>query len=182
MHLRGPDAVLAALSESKRWRRWALEALIFLAVVIGLSVWQNRGLPEGAAPPLQGIRSDGVQVDGAGSAAAKQGKATLVVFWASWCPVCAAQAGNIEAIADDWPVLSVAMQSGNAATIRQYLNKHGLKLAAVVDEDGNIAAGWRARSVPTHFIIDPSGNIRFRVVGYATEIGLRARLWWASAG
>jgi hypothetical protein len=35
------------------------------------------------------------------------------------------------------------------------------------------------RGVPAHFIIDPAGNVRFRVVGYATTWGLRARLWWA---
>ncbi|MBL8489984.1 MAG: hypothetical protein JNM82_04320 [Rhodocyclaceae bacterium] len=38
---------------------------------------------------------------------------------------------------------------------------------------------WRVRGVPTHFVVDPSGRVRFRVVGYATEFGLRARLWWA---
>ena len=41
--------------------------------------------------------------------------------------------------------------------------------------EGQMAA---QRPQPTHFILDPAGNIRFRVVGYATELGLRARLWF----
>lgn len=179
-----PDAVFAALRNPKRWRKWALEALILLGIMLGISTWQNQGLPEGAAPPIQGTRTDGVKVikAGTGWAASNQGKATLVVFWATWCPVCGVEAGNIEAIAENWPVLTVAMQSGDAAAIRRHLKEHDLRVPAVVDEEGTIAADWHTRSVPTHFIIDPLGNIRFRVVGYATEIGLRARLWWASTG
>jgi hypothetical protein len=33
--------------------------------------------------------------------------------------------------------------------------------------------------VPSHFVVDSAGNVRFRVVGYTTTWGLRARLWWA---
>jgi len=125
-------AVFTALCDPRRWRKWALEALIFLAIVVGLSVWQNRGLPEGAAPPLQGIRTDGVQVNIVGDAGtiSKQGKATLVVFWATWCPVCRAEAGNIEAIAGEWPVISMVMQSGDATAIRKHLKEHSSTLSA----------------------------------------------------
>jgi hypothetical protein len=38
---------------------------------------------------------------------------------------------------------------------------------------------WGVRGVPTHFVVDAAGNVRFRVVGYATTWGLKARLWWA---
>jgi thiol-disulfide isomerase/thioredoxin len=171
-------------SGNRQWRRWALDALIFLAILFGVSAWQAHGLPEGDAPSVQGTRTDGVQVakSGVGWATSDKGKATLVVFWATWCPVCRAEAGNIEAIAGDWSVISVAMQSGDAPAVRKYMKEHDLKVPSVVDEDGTISSDWKVRGVPTHFIIDPSGNIRFRVVGYATEVGLRARLWWAGVG
>jgi hypothetical protein len=35
------------------------------------------------------------------------------------------------------------------------------------------------RGVPAHFVVDGQGKVRFAVVGYATEWGLRARLFWA---
>lgn len=164
----------AALRDPKRWRRWGLEALLLLAIVTAVTLLQNRGLPEGAAPPLVGLRSDGRPVKvGAG------GTAQLVVFWASWCPVCRAEEGNISAVAADWPVVSVAMQSGDAASVDRYLKERAVPLPALVDADGLLAASWQVRGVPTHFILDAAGNIRFRVVGYATEPGLRLRLWWA---
>jgi len=166
--------VLAALRDPKRWRKWLLEALILIAIVAAVTVWQNRGLPEGMAPPLEGVRTDGSTVKvGAG------GTAQLVVFWATWCPVCRAEEGNISSVAEDWPVISVAMQSGETAEVAKYLREREITLPALVDADGEMAAGWRVRGVPAHFILDPAGNIRFRVVGYATTLGLWVRLWWA---
>lgn len=167
-------SIAAALRDPRRWRRWGLELLLLIAIVTAVTLWQNRGLPEGAAPSLAGVRTDGSAVKvGAGDTA------QLVVFWATWCPVCRAEAGNIEAVAADWPVLSVALQSGGAAEIIAYMTKEGLTVPALVDEDGVFAGLWRVRGVPAHFILDAAGNIRFRVVGYATEPGLRLRLWWA---
>lgn len=174
MHLPRPSILLAALRDPKRWRRWAFEAFILIGIVTAVTLWQNRGLPEGIAPPLSGVRTDGSSVKvGAGETA------SLVVFWATWCPVCKAEEDNIVAIAKDWPVVSVAMQSGDAAAINQHLKSRAIDLPAVVDDDGALAAAWRVRGVPAHFIIDRAGNVRFRVVGYATTWGLRIRLWWA---
>lgn len=169
-------AILAALRDPQRWRRWVFEALILVAIVGAVGMWQNRGLPEGAAPPLAGTRTDGRVVKlGPGDTA------TLVVFWATWCPICRAEEGNIVAVAEDWPVVSVALQSGDARAVTQYLKERGNPVPAVIDADGDSAADWRVRGVPAHFILDPAGNIRFRVVGYATTLGLRARLWWAQS-
>jgi thiol-disulfide isomerase/thioredoxin len=186
MRLPSLSSALTALRDSKRWRRWAFEVLLIAAIISVVSLWQNRGLPEGQAPALAGISHRGLPIDlaekvGAGStASAVTRRATLVVFWAIWCPVCRAEEGNIIAVAEDWPVISVAMQSGDAFTVGKYLQERGNPLPALLDEEGAHAAAWRVRSVPAHFIIDPAGNIRFRVVGYATSLGLRVRLWWAN--
>ncbi len=178
------ETLRAALRDPRRWRRWLRELVIFALILLGVSLavglWQNRDLPEGVAPQLEGMRTDGsfVKVGPGGTATTGQA-ASLVVFWATWCPVCRAEEGNIVAVSRDWPVVSVAMQSGDAAEVANYLRKRGVPLPAVIDADAAIAAAWRVRGVPTHFVLDPAGNIRFRVVGYATRWGLRARLWWA---
>jgi thiol-disulfide isomerase/thioredoxin len=180
------SALLRALRDPARWRRWGLEALVLAAIVGAITLWQNRGLPEGAAPPLAGLRNDGVHEDlahkvGARGTVGGAGKATLVVFWATWCPVCRAEEGNIVSVAKDWPVVSVALDSGDAAEVTKYLKERDIPLPAILDDDGVRAGAWRVRGVPAHFIVDPAGNIRFRVVGYATTLGLRARLWWAES-
>ena len=185
-----------------RWQSLLLEAALILAVILGAQYWQTRGLPEGAALPLAGERTDGSAVKvGAGrsggfaehcSAPAQpagcekpavestaNSAATLVAFWATWCPVCSVEEGNIVSLAKDHRVISVAMQSGDAATVTKHLQERGIALPALVDADGRHASNWRVRGVPTHFVVDGAGNIRFRVVGYATTWGLKARMWWA---
>lgn len=173
-----------------------LEAIVVIALVVAIQLWQTLGLPQGAAPPLVGVRNDGVatsldefiKVGADGTASQSQfaikgggvaNKPVLVVFWATWCVVCKSEEHNIVAVAKDWPVFSVAMQSGDAAAVTKHLQERGVPYPALVDSEGKSAAAWRIAGVPTHFIIDAQGNVRFRVVGYATEWGLRARLWWA---
>ena len=159
---------------AKRWQRRLLEGGLILAVILVAQYFQTRELPDGAAPPLAGVMTDGQATRiGAG------GAPTLVAFWATWCPVCSAEEGNIVSVAQDHRVVSVAMQSGDAATVAKHLKERGIALPVLVDEDGRHAQNWRVRGVPTHFVVDGAGNIRFRVVGYATTWGLKARLWWA---
>ncbi len=157
------------------WRR-AVEAALIVAVILGAQWWQARDLPDGVAPPLEGRLTDG-RVARVGA----DGTATLVAFWATWCPVCKAEEDNLVAIARAHRVVSVAMQSGDAATVAKHLAERGIDLPALADAAGRHAANWRVRGVPTHFVVDGAGNIRFRVVGYATTWGLKARLWWAQA-
>ena len=150
----------------KRWQRRLLEAALILGVIFGAQYWQTRGLPEGAAPPLVGVLTDGSPVKvGAGDTA------TLVAFWATWCPVCKAEEDNIVAVAKEHRVIPVAMQ--------KHLKERGIDLPQLIDADGRHAMNWRVSGVPTHFVVDAAGNVRFRVVGYATTWGLKARLWWA---
>lgn len=157
-----------------RWQRALRDLLLVIAVMGGVHYYQSHDLPEGPAPALEGVLTDGRYVKvGPG------GTAQLVVFWSVWCPVCKAEEGNIESVAVSWPVVSVAMQSGNADTVRKHLRERGLTQPALIDASGWLARDWNVRGVPTHFILDPAGNVRFRVVGYATTWGLKARLWWA---
>ena len=171
---------LQFLLPKKRWQRWLLEGSLILAVILGAQYFQTYGMPEGEAPPLAGVRTDGVltrlatnQRVGAGDTA------TLVAFWATWCPVCSAEEGNIVSVAKDHRVISVAMQSGDAATVTKHLKERGIELPVLIDADGHHADNWHVRGVPTHFVVDAAGIVRFRVVGYATTWGLKARLWWA---
>jgi thiol-disulfide isomerase/thioredoxin len=157
-----------------RWQRHLLEAGLILVVILGVQFWQTRGLPDGVAPPLTGVLTDGSSVQ-----VGPSGRATLVAFWSTWCPVCKAEEGNIVSVAQDHRVISVAMQSGDAVTVTKHLKERGIELPALIDADGRHAIDWGVRGVPTHFVVDAAGNVRFRVVGYATTWGLKARLWWA---
>lgn len=160
-----------------KWVRWGLELSLMLLVYFGVRAWMQRDLPTGPAPAIQAITLTGQAVELA--ALARHGP-VLVHFWATWCPICKLEQDSILAISRDYTVLSIASQSGNELDVQQYMQEHELSFPVVMDEDGELMRRYGLRGVPASFIIDRTGKIVYREVGYTTEIGLRARLWLAN--
>jgi len=148
---------------------------VLLVLIFGIRAWQQSGTASGPAPALAGELLDGKPV----SLAAFAGRPVLVHFWATWCPICRAEQGSIDALARDVPVITVAMQSGDRDAVVQHLRKEELSFPVLNDPDGVIAAQWGVRAVPASFIVDGAGQIRFLEIGYTTGVGLRLRLWLA---
>lgn len=163
-------------SRRKVWRRRAIELLLFVVMIVGIRVWQQRDMVSGMAPPLAGTRLDG----SAYSLPLKPARPVLVHFWATWCSICRMEQSSIDAIAQDRPdTITVAMQSGDAEKVRKHLEQEGLHFPVVNDADGRLSAAWGVHAVPASFVIDTDGKIRFVEVGYTTGVGLRMRLWLA---
>jgi peroxiredoxin len=156
---------------------WLGQAALVAAVLVGAHLWATRDAARGPAPALSGTLLDGRALP----LADYRGRPLLVYFWATWCPVCRLDQGAIAAVARDHPVVTVAMQSGDAATVAAHLAAQGLSLPVRVDEDGAVAAAWGVRGVPTAFVVDGDGQIRYVTTGVTTRWGLRLRLWLARA-
>ncbi len=161
--------------KTKRWRSYAVNIALLLVIVFGVRTWQQRDMASGDAPLLLGVTLAGERY----TLPARPAHPVLVHFWATWCPVCRTEQGNIAAIARDHDVITVAMQSGSAQEVARYLQEQGLNFPVVNDADGSLSGIWGVHAVPASFIIAPDGQISFVEVGYTTEIGLRLRLWWA---
>ncbi|MHB1372497.1 MAG: redoxin domain-containing protein [Thauera sp.] len=162
-----------------RWRRWAVEIGIFVAIFFAIQAWMARDVPAGPAPDFATVAADGRALSLAEWRSAHPGQAVGVYFWAEWCPICTAQEGTIDGVQADYPVLTVAMQSGGAAAVTSVLAERGLDWTTAIDADGRIAQTYGLRGVPAFVIVDPAGRIRSVSLGYTTGWGLRARLWWA---
>lgn len=171
-----------AQPETRRplWRRWGLEALIFVSVFIAFQMWQLRDTTRGPAPEIAAQRLDGSPFSLAAWRGEQASRATLLYFWAEWCPVCRTTAGNVTALAEDWPVTSIVSQSGEAPAIARLMQERGYAWASLADARGEIMKQYGLPGVPGFVVIAPDGAIRFVSVGYTSELGLRLRLWWAS--
>ncbi|MEQ1916861.1 MAG: protein disulfide oxidoreductase [Gallionella sp.] len=164
-------------SRSKKWRGYAINALIFIVLVVGIRTWQQRDMVSGVAPTLQGVLLNGTPYQ----LPIHPDRPVLVHFWATWCPICRTEQGSIDAIAHDRSdTITIAMQSGSDAQVTSYMREQGIALPVLNDSDGKISKAWGVHAVPASFIIAPDGKISFVEVGYTTSIGLRLRLWWAA--
>ena len=139
-----------------RWRRWAVEIGIFVAVFFAIQAWMARDVPAGPAPDFATVAADGRALSLAEWRATHPGEAVGVYFWADWCPICTAQQGTIEGVQADYPVLTVAMQSGGAAAVKSVLAERGLDWTTAIDADGRIAQTYGLRGVPA-FIRSDNG-------------------------
>jgi thiol-disulfide isomerase/thioredoxin len=162
--------------KKSKWFRYTIDFLIIVLLIIAFRSWQQRSMVSGVAPNIKGALMDGSITE----LQQYRGKPVLLHFWATWCPFCKLEEGSITEITKDWPVLTIAYQSGDKAEIEKHLKKQGLESWAVIsDPDGRLADLYGVKSVPTSFIIDANGNIRFREVGITSGWGLRSRLWYA---
>lgn len=148
---------------------------MFVVIILAFRAWQTRDAPDGPAPELSGRSVDGAEL----ALARPPGEPVLVHFWATWCGVCRAEQGTIDALAADHRVITVASQSGGADQVGGYLRDEGLAFPVVLDPRGELAQRWGVRAFPTSFVIAPDGTVRSVEVGYTTSLGLRARLWLA---
>jgi len=158
----------------KFFRELAILVVMVMTVSVAVNLYKTWNVERGPAPELLFAGIDGKPV-----MAQPAGEPMLVHFWATWCPICSLEQNSIQSLSEDYPVVTVAMQSGNEEELSQFMQQEGLNFTVIADEYGEIAKQWSVRGVPANFIISADGNIRFVEVGYTTEIGLRARLWWA---
>jgi peroxiredoxin len=148
--------------------------LAFIVVFVGVRWWQTRDMPSGPAPAFTATTLSGKTVTMGESG----GKPTLLYFWGSWCPICRMEQGSIDAIAEDHRVITIALEDAESALA--HVREHRLKFDVVADESGELSRRYGVRGVPTTIVVDRNGLIRFVEVGYTTQAGLRARLWWAA--
>jgi thiol-disulfide isomerase/thioredoxin len=106
----------------------------------------------------------------------KPGKPVVIHFWATWCRVCKLEAPNIQCLSRKYEVLTVAVDSGSAEDIQNYMKKYKLHFKVLNDHDGSWAKRFNVTVFPTTFIYDSRGELRFSEVGYTTTAGLLARM------
>jgi len=101
----------------------------------------------------------------------------IIYFWAEWCAVCALMQNAVNAVAVDYPLLTVALRSGSPEAVKQYLQKKQFNWQVVNDPQGEVARLYGVKAVPALFFLNSGGNIVFTTVGFTSEWGLRLRVW-----
>jgi len=103
------------------------------------------------------------------SLAAHAGKVLVVDFWATWCEPCKqsfpAYQALVNKLGDGVAVVAIS-QDDDAKGIPAFVAETGAKFAVVWDDGKAVAKAYDPPTMPTAFVIDKSGIIRFVHVGY----------------
>jgi cytochrome c biogenesis protein CcmG/thiol:disulfide interchange protein DsbE len=109
-----------------------------------------------------------------------RGKVVVLDFWASWCAPCRKQAPIIEKVQQSYSPDQVAVVGVNTADTSEDAARGFIASAVLsypnVKDDGVVAIQYRATSLPTLVVIDPSGNIVTLASKVFTERELRAQI------
>lgn len=112
-------------------------------------------------------------------AARSQQKPLLVYVWATWCGVCRHTTPDIEQMARDGDnVLTIALRSGDDASLARWLARHQLSMPVVNDRTGRLATAWQVGVTPTLLVVS-KGKVVASTTGWTSGPGIRLRLWWA---
>ncbi|MEZ5534646.1 MAG: redoxin domain-containing protein [Thiolinea sp.] len=164
-----------AVRKKRRWLVWLFELMIIVAIVLAIRTYQQRTLISGEAPVFDEVTLQGEQI----SLENYQGRPVMLHFWASWCGTCEFEQNSISGLGKDWPLVTVAYSSGEAEEVRRYMERKGIdNWTTIVDNDGELAQEYGVIAVPTSYVLDKAGQIRFREVGLSSGWGLRLRMWF----
>lgn len=160
--------------KKRRWLVWLFELMVILAIVFTIRAWQQRSLVSGEAPEIDEFTVRGEQV----TLADFKGKPVLLHFWSSTCSTCDLQQESLSELALKWDLVTVAYNSGETDVVQRYIEREALEdWTIIVDHQGELAQEYGVSGVPTSFVLDGAGQIRFKEVGLTSGWGLKLRLW-----
>lgn len=98
------------------------------------------------------------------------GDVRLVNVWATWCPTCLAEHGQLKRIRQTGlSVVGINYKDDSAEAIA-WLARHGDPYAfSVVDADGDLGVDLGVYGAPETFLLDAEGVIRYKHVGAVDE-------------
>lgn len=128
----------------------------------------------GSSHPLVGAPAPGFElrdVAGGGDQTleAYAGKVLIVDFWATWCEPCKQSFPVYQKLqaelGGDLVIVGIS-QDDDAKGIPAFLSETGAKFPVVWDDGKAVAKAYSPPTMPTAYVIDRSGIVRFVHVGY----------------
>jgi len=140
---------------SSLFKQFALAALI-----AGTIFTASAALKVGdTLPDLTGFKLEGTLPE------SLKGKVVILDFWASWCGPCAESFPVMDELQKKYReqglvILAVSVDE-KAAKMETFLKKNPVSFAVVRDGEHKLVANVTPETMPTSFIIDREGKVRF---------------------
>lgn len=98
-----------------------------------------------------------------------EGQWVFLHFWASWCGPCREEMPAIQTLSETMKGEKFQVVMINTAededTIFEFLGAINVDLNSLMDVDGLVTEVWKPRGLPTSFLIDPEGKVKYQAIG-----------------
>ncbi|MBI5585131.1 MAG: TlpA family protein disulfide reductase [Deltaproteobacteria bacterium] len=105
-----------------------------------------------------------------------KGGVGLLHFWASWCPYCLKEIMAVEALYQSYKSKGFRPYSinvgENLSAVEAYISSIRVSYSIPLDTDSSTAKKYGITGIPTTFITDRGGLIRYRILGEINKEGL----------
>jgi cytochrome c biogenesis protein CcmG/thiol:disulfide interchange protein DsbE len=177
------------LAPDRRWRVFGLPVSVVAAGTLGvvmlllivLLATRDPATDRQVDSPLLGrtaprIEGTNVRGDRPFDSSTYDGRWLVVNFFATWCVPCVQEHPELVAFqeaqreAGQANVISVVFED-DQPSIDRFFDRNGGDWPVVAAES-TVIADWGVRGVPESFVVDPSGVVRYKLIGGVTAQGL----------
>lgn len=139
--------------------------LLLLFIVLPAQAIELLPAPLRSAPAL----SVPLVTGGRTTLAKLRGRVVLVNFWASWCPACLLEMPAMNRLATGMrgrPLVVLAVNAGEPlGWVQGIVSRTHPSFAVGLDQGAVNMHAWGAMVMPTSYLVDKAGRIRYTVVG-----------------
>jgi cytochrome c biogenesis protein CcmG/thiol:disulfide interchange protein DsbE len=133
---------------------------------------ENTPAPDFSLPSLE----DGTAI----SLSSLRDHLVVLNFWASWCGPCRTEAPGLRRLSDHYRPQGVRFlgvdQRDDIGAARAFAREFNWRYPSVFDPGGTLADDYGLLGLPTTFVIDAQGTIRYEFLGYVDHDTLQAAI------
>jgi len=142
-------------------------AAALLLVASGTRAEPSRFLPwtESATPSLSLNDVAGRQH----TLADYRGSVVLVNFWATWCEPCRDEMVSMRKLQERLagrPFVTLLVNYGESGIrVSEFVKRESIAFPVLLDPNQDAPKPWRVRVLPSSFLVDADGRVRYSVIG-----------------
>ena len=155
-----------------------LLALVAVLAMAGCSAGTTHVEPPATAPPAPAFELELVDGSTLDLAEQWQDRPVVLVFFESWCELCARQQPDVTALAEEYRdtvlFVGVGHESSSADTV-EYLREHDIDYPVGLDPTGEVWRRYRVDEPPLIALVSKGGRLVRGWPGGTTELGRQIR-------
>jgi thiol-disulfide isomerase/thioredoxin len=98
-----------------------------------------------------------------------RGKVVVLDFWATWCDFCKDEIASLTKLQERLagsPLAILWVNYGQSPVrVREYVEQLSADVRVLLDPDQDAARAWQVHMIPSSFLVDAEGRVRYRVIG-----------------